>query len=694
MGNINNKIRFSILLISIVFISIVTPNITYFNKNTAIKEENNHDDIINNFSENIRDSNGVIVSITYDPEILIDGDNNDNNWTWAVAQSWCSGSGTWGDPYIIDNLNLTDSDGLGGCLEIRDSKAYFIIQNCEFKNSTGEEGVYLFNVANGTIGVNNEFSNNRYGISLSESENCTIQGNTIKNCDRGIYYKPDSHNQSIINNNINECNFGIYVDDIYNITATGNSFSSCGIYLDDDDQQRLLSHNFDTSNTVNGRTLFYYKSKESFNVGDFTNTGQVILVNCSNAIITNVNVSYASQGFSLYESDDNIILNSNATNNEKNGIYCYRSENVTLSLNIANNNSGNGIYIRDNCQEFNISNNEVNNNENYGIYLYDTINSNISSNKIMYNDDSGIYLQYTENITLTDNEIIMGGVKIDGASNDDYDSHKIDTSNTVNGDVLYYYSKEKDLDVSKFSNAGQVILISCNDSTIFNQNISQVTRGFVLRWCENITINHCNSSFTDDAFRIISSNWCNISNSIANNNSNNGMYITESSNNNINGNEMNFNYQGLILDYCNDITISDNVIDKNFDTGISIWEGSNNAATNNTLCNNQEFGIFLNKGNIHNITRNSMFECGIYINDYDTIESMINNSIDDTNEVNGKPVYYYVHKKGLNANKNCSTNSSMCCFDTILSHLFLWRSSFLSHTGYRECCSVNYRKGA
>jgi parallel beta-helix repeat protein len=199
----------------------------------------------------------------------------------------------------------------------------------------------------------------------------------------------------------------------------------------------------------------------------------------------------------------------------------------------------------------------------------------------------------------------------------------------------------------------------------------------VLRWCENITINHCNSSFTDDAFRIISSNWCNLSNSVANNNSNNGVWTTESTNNHINRNEMIFNSWGLILDDCADNNISDNKIDNNFDLGIGIWGGSNNTVINNTLSNNQEYGILLDEGNIHNITRNSMFECGVYIEGNKMIESMINNSIDDTNKVNGKPVYYYVHKKGLSINNftNAGQVILINCSYAIISNLNLTHST-------------------
>jgi len=39
-----------------------------------------------------------------------------HNWTWAESQSWCSGSGTWKDPYVIEKLEISGlgvDDGIG-----------------------------------------------------------------------------------------------------------------------------------------------------------------------------------------------------------------------------------------------------------------------------------------------------------------------------------------------------------------------------------------------------------------------------------------------------------------------------------------------------------------------------------------------------------------------------------------------------
>ena len=50
--------------------------------------------------------------------ILIDGDSQ-----WATVNStydWCNGSGTWNEPYIIENVTI-DGQSSGSCIEIKNS---------------------------------------------------------------------------------------------------------------------------------------------------------------------------------------------------------------------------------------------------------------------------------------------------------------------------------------------------------------------------------------------------------------------------------------------------------------------------------------------------------------------------------------------------------------------------------------------
>ena len=58
------------------------------------------------------------------------------NWTWASNQPWCSGSGTWSDPYLLENLTI-DAQNASSGIEILNSNRYFIFNNVTVYNSSG-----------------------------------------------------------------------------------------------------------------------------------------------------------------------------------------------------------------------------------------------------------------------------------------------------------------------------------------------------------------------------------------------------------------------------------------------------------------------------------------------------------------------------------------------------------------------------
>ncbi|MGB5910715.1 MAG: NosD domain-containing protein [Promethearchaeia archaeon] len=102
------------------------------------------------------------------------------NWTWAATQDWCSGSGNWADPYIIENVTV-DAEGTGSGILITNSIKYFIVRNCTVYNSALggiEGGIKLVSTHNGTI-IENNCTANEAGIYLRDSTNNTIAENIL-----------------------------------------------------------------------------------------------------------------------------------------------------------------------------------------------------------------------------------------------------------------------------------------------------------------------------------------------------------------------------------------------------------------------------------------------------------------------------------------------------------------------------------
>ncbi|MBD3254238.1 MAG: hypothetical protein GF383_04055 [Candidatus Lokiarchaeota archaeon] len=687
---------------------ILSITIFYLDK-TPLDEKNylhmGNDD---NSSGNNTEVKSILPSakITIDiPEITIDGDASGigaQNWTWALNQAWCSGSGTYADPYIIDDLSIIDSDNQGGCLLVKDSNAYFIITNSKFANSTMNAGLKFENITNGIID-NNEFENNSIGVHLSKwhsdppSTNCTIKNNDFNNCENAIKISDESNNNTVEMNTITNCDYGIFIYKSNNITISANSLTSGGIYLDCSNNY-LYDIEIDSTNTVNGRNVYYYKDKIGLLASDFSNAGQIILLNCSYATIDNENLNFATRGITLINSDNNSISNIDASFNIEGGIYLEYSNNNTFSGNNASYNGGNSIFAKQSVL-LKFDNNDVDNNDLNGIQLQSCDNCCLSYNSIKNNGGVGIHFDGGSYLNLTHNDIILGGVSVVGGTKEQYESNDIDTTNTVNGKIVYYYKKETNLNNNDFVNAGQIYLFSCNHSILSGINITKVALGFKLGFCVNVSLINCNSSLVETGFTVEGQIWGSFIGNTASNNTNTGFSIENFSGNTYNisvvENTANFNDVGIYVKNCHSSNFTKNIVIGNNRDGINLWYSNinnlslnevknddygirldyslmNNVTRNdlnenskyglyirksdlntvnyNLLNSNKEYGIYISESTANIINDNDMKKCGLgFYEKYMTsdIYKMTGNIIDQSNMVNSKPLVYYEHKTHL-----------------------------------------------
>ncbi|MFW9972890.1 MAG: right-handed parallel beta-helix repeat-containing protein, partial [Candidatus Odinarchaeota archaeon] len=141
----------------------------------------------------------------------------DNNWNDLVNGGFCTGSGTYNDPYIIQNY-IINGDGTASCIEIRNSNKFFKIFNCTLTNSqsfvypfTHHAGILLINVTNGMILEVESSFNRGNGISLYDCRNITIRSSEFNNNQKGIYLY-NSQNNTVSSNSINHNKYeGIYL---------------------------------------------------------------------------------------------------------------------------------------------------------------------------------------------------------------------------------------------------------------------------------------------------------------------------------------------------------------------------------------------------------------------------------------------------------------------------------------------------
>ena len=408
--------------------------------------------------------------------------------------------------------------------------------------------VILVNCNNITV-ENQDLSNTSVGIELWETKYSKILNNTVSNNIVVGVYLYESNNNNITGNNVsnnNEC--GIYLATSSNNTIIGNNASN-------NDNGIYLSHS-SNNNTITGN-----------NVCNNHYHGVIIYDSSNNNTITGNNVSNNDDGILLRRSSNNNTITGNNVSNNDNGIGLSPSSNNTITGN-------------------NVSNNDD------GILLRRSSNNNTITGNNVSNNDNGIGLSHSSNNTITGNTFIDGGLSV-------YETYQNTVeNNTVNGKPLVYLEDVSDY---KVEDAGQVILVNCNNITVENLVLSNTSVGIKLWKTENSKILNNTASNNDNGISLdYSRNNTIIGNNVSGNNDN-GIQLYKSNNNTITGNNVSNNWDGIYL----------------------FFSSNNNICLNNFI-NNGDTVLSLDSANIWNTTEEIA-----YIYDGTTYESYLGNYMSD-----------------------------------------------------------------
>ncbi|UCE36966.1 MAG: right-handed parallel beta-helix repeat-containing protein [Thermoplasmata archaeon] len=555
----------------------------------------------------------------HDP-IYIDG--NDDFATQAVAEDWL-GDGTEGNPYIIEGYEIDTAYANG--IEIRSSNVYFIIRNTSISRNYGVynyfSGIYFYSVSNGMI-ENCTLKKNYYGIYINTSSEIKITGNNISYNGASGLRIGNSNNNNIVANRIIENLNGIYLDfsrknnisdnyflfnwfnhgiyflySIQNIVIN-NTLNDNGIFIEGEIHEHWGTNNIDSSNTVEGKPLFFWKNQTSGIIP--SSAGQVILINCTNIVIESLDIRYASVGIHIVFSSNCSITNNSVIYNNAYGICLYQSNGNYISNNNASHNFIHGIYL-DNCHENTIVNNDANSNSRTGIYLNSSNQNNISGNsfssRTMIYFGKGIQLTNSnENIIQENNiirheygihlqhstkNIILKNDLLNGSSKGIYLNHS-NWNNLIDNDIvdfkwggfLFEYSNSNNITGNSFSNSHIGIYLT-------ESNGNNITKNIVI-------------SNDGNGMHLYYSNWNNITANIVCSNTQSAMGIVHGSNNNVSNNNFSNNVQGgLYLFSSTDNYFNGNIISDNRKSGMSFYDSSNhNFIIGNTISTNG-CGIFL-----------------------------------------------------------------------------------------------------
>ncbi|MFO7990976.1 MAG: NosD domain-containing protein [Thermoplasmata archaeon] len=462
-------------------------------------------------------------------------------------------------------------------------------------------GVYLDSSDENSM-VNNTFESiNSTGIFLTGSSNNTITNNVCIGCgNHAVYMKYASEGNVISMNRIHECdNYGIYIDTSEQNDVVGNNItevksasifvnnihgsnisdnkisdsgeikiSSCtscslynnvmeseGVMIKGDMMKHWSSHHVGDNNRVRGSELLFLKNQSSHVGGTF---GQVVLVNCSNMIFDDNNISEISMGFSAVYSDNITVRNCSFTNNYQ-----------------------------------------------HGIYLKRTNNSRFINNHLRNNSNGGFVMEGCVNISIENNTMIFDSITISGDERHFWNSHHINL-NHVNGLPVLYMVGEKDLSID--TEFGQVLGVDCSNISLSNQIINNSDAGVQFAFCEDIRVADSIISNTIDGV-----SFYNCSGSIENNiihKNRDGLYISSGSSNDVRLNNISHNSNsGIRIKDSENCTISENNITSNGYNGIFLQSSSNNTIEYNNIIHNDFRGIFIYPGDSSsNLVYNNNFQ--------------------------------------------------------------------------------------
>jgi len=601
--------------------------------------------------------------------IYIDDTDPNYNWSKTVADNeWCSGSGTFSDPYIIEDIYMNQTGIDTPSITIKNSNSYFIIRNCSIYRCVG---IYLKNTSHGNLTEN--YFEWLYHIPYDYS----IQGEDIliDECSDINFYDNQINLIWIMFFNSTQCtlannklvNSFLYPYESTYLSITDNKLSGYSIpgFLSYG-EARIKTYSVNNS-MISGNSIVIANPKMGYFGISFDGNGSSIINNnitfidvdgykfgmTWTSIYTNIidnNRLYGCgfmHGADIYTLTDKTILGTNYVNDRY--FYHYFNETNLGSLDFA----GAGQIILQNCNNSIIQNQDLTN-ASIGAILWSCNDIMINANNLSYNHYSGVYTEDCKNITIYKNDInyCAGGISLWSTilstieeNNIFYSQRGINlrgNNNTIKKNFIFHNedglnSRGQSFNTivkNDFFNNSFAIEASDINGFNFSENIVRYnTEGIYVGGFDGINY---------------------FSNNTIEHNTRYGLWIYRTNDTNeIVDNVIRYNQYGLKVLSTHNSIIKNNTLYNNR-VGIQ-FSSDDNVITDNKFINNTEYGMVLDfrvwwedthcENNI--ITDNSFYGCGLGVSESDIDDMTVMNLIDDTNLVNGKPLRFFVNETGV-----------------------------------------------
>jgi parallel beta-helix repeat protein len=319
--------------------------------------------------------------------------------------------------------------------------------NIHCNNTNSTNGIRLYTASNCTISFNNITTPPNWFpyqvymscIMIERSSNNTIRSNALKG---GSLFVQGSQHNLLVSNRVTDGNFGLVLavspnNTMRNNIMANNSRNFCVLKSDFDEYPMLKNpseaiNDIDTSNTVNGKPIYYWINVHNRAVP--SDAGCVVLIYCSSIKIENLDLRNNLDGVLLLSSNGTTINRNNIVANtgypwqyDCGGIAVFfESSNIIItSNNLTSNEASIWFMGGPNCTVYrnNITNSKI------GLFI-DNANSLVSSNNLTDNWDA-MYV-YGSNHTVVLNNVVGTqnfGVRIMGSN------HFVKGNNLLSGNT-------------------------------------------------------------------------------------------------------------------------------------------------------------------------------------------------------------------------------------------------------------------
>ncbi len=394
------------------------------------------------------------------------------------------------------------------------------------------------------MSVSKEGEVNTYAI--SGYSGISLTGCQADSNDKGGFIIVDTSSAQLTNCSANENKYGMYLSYSTNCTLMNNSMNGNLYNFNiEGNTDTCYTHSIDTSNTVNGKPIYYLRDATENPEEDFANAGTIFAVSCTGLDIHDLTLSGNKFGIYFWNTTSSTITDVTTEENEY-GICLDTSSDIRIDTCEATHNTWDGIYLYD-CSAVEADNCRATENGYLGIHLYKSEQCTLTGN------------------AMDDNEY---NFNVQGWEDADY-YHSIDISNTVNGKTLYYLLNATGNPDGDFADAGIIYAVNCTGLDIHDLTFSNEYAGVCILNCSGLDIH--NLTLTDNFLGILISTGTDITLDT--------IRATE-------------NYYGIYLEGCSESTIQ-GCIGRNNNNGLISRFSDNNLITDCTMLENERYGIQL-----------------------------------------------------------------------------------------------------